>query len=511
MPAERPPIPAEVYAYFGKTAPAPQAAAPGAVADVVPITRNSEAYVDAAYRAEIAELSGCGAGRRNDLLNVVALKLARLPVDRVVLRNDLVQACLTNGLVRDDGHRSVEDTIASAFARADADGPRPIPDCYAGRPDVVEVDPETLLPASAGGRDIHLLNVTRKAYELQVADEARRLYASRQAALLGRHAPVPQSLTQFLAVPDTDAVYRIDGVLPRGGRALLAAQYKTGKTTMMANLLRCLADGAPFLGRYRTEAATRITLLDTELDERMLRRWLRTQTIATTDAISVVSLRGHVASFDILDERTRAEWAQRLAGTEILILDCLRPCIDALGLSEDKDAGKFLVAFDALLAAAGATEAVVVHHMGHQEERSRGDSRLLDWPDVLWKIVRDRDDEGRTDDAGDRYFSAMGRDVQVAESLLDYTPETGSLMVAGGSRSDKKARGIFEEIVEILSDPANSGGLSFTKLVSKLKARGNSRDNSRKAIRMALADAVLVSDPGSRGADVYTLNPSRPR
>jgi hypothetical protein len=58
----------------------------------------------------------------------------------------------------------------------------------------------------------------------------------------------------------------------------------------------------------------------------------------------------------------------------------------------------------------------VVHHMGHAAERSRGDSRLLDWPDALWKIVRDKDDEddtGMDDPQGSRYFSAYGRDVDV--------------------------------------------------------------------------------------------------
>ena len=50
--------------------------------------------------------------------------------------------------------------------------------------------------------------------------------------------------------------------------------------------------------------------------------------------------------------------------------------LDALGLDEHRDAGRFLTAFDALLVEAGIRDAFVVTHMGHTNERARGDSRL---------------------------------------------------------------------------------------------------------------------------------------
>jgi hypothetical protein len=73
------------------------------------------------------------------------------------------------------------------------------------------------------------------------------------------------------------------------------------------------------------------------------------------------------------------------------------------------------VAFDALLRDVGpddrAADGMVVHHMGHAGERSRGDSRILDWPDASWKLVR----EDLDDPASPRYLSAFGRDVDVPE------------------------------------------------------------------------------------------------
>ena len=93
-------------------------------------TRNgdSTAYTNAAHRDEIEQLSRCPNGSRNHALNVSALKLGRLPIDRDTLRGDLIGACHANGLVHDDGLRSVEKTIESAFSKADADGPRGIPE-----------------------------------------------------------------------------------------------------------------------------------------------------------------------------------------------------------------------------------------------------------------------------------------------------------------------------------------------------------------------------------------------
>ena len=156
-----------------------------------------------------------------------------------------------------------------------------------------------------------------------------------------------------------------------------------------------------------------------------------------------MALRGKVSTFDIIDPATRAQWARHIGPADVLLLDCLRPVLDALGLDESHDAGRFLVAFDALLAEAGIAEAVIAHHMGHAGERSRGDSRLRDWPDVEWRLVRDKsnDDDGETDPAAARYFAAYGRDVDQPEQLLGYDQATRHLRIAGGTRREDTGRG----------------------------------------------------------------------
>src|SRR5262249_17761281 len=128
----------------------------------------------------------------------------------------------------------------------------------------------------------------------------------------------------------------------------------------------------------------------------------------------------------------------------------LRPILDALGLDESHEAGRWLVGFDALLRDAGIPEACVVHHMGHNGERSRGDSRLRDWPDVEWRLLRQDAD----DDASARYIAAYGRDVDVPEQQLSYDRTTRRLTIAGGSRRHVRTEGALQAVIDVISTTA---------------------------------------------------------
>lgn len=358
----------------------------------------------------------------------------------------------------------------------------------------------TLRPAkSAADR----AEAARRAEAERIADSeaartrARRITAEREGGTV--EPPELLSLTDVLAEPDDDIVYRIEDLWPVGGRVLLAAQYKSGKSTTVGNAVRSLVDGDPFLGRFRTDPVGKVVLIDTELDPRTLRRWLRDQAIRKTAAVSVLSLRGRVAAFDILDRSVRSEWVTRLSGANVVILDCLRPVLDSLGLSEDKDAGKFLVAFDDMLAEAGVGEALVVTHMGHQNERARGDSRLLDWPEAPWKILRDDNDV--------RYFSAFGRDVDVPEGALSYDPDTRRLTYEGGSRKDVSGKALMPDLLALLRAQP---GLSGRQIETELMNKGAGQKDVRAALKTARTDGLIRVEPGQRNALLHYLKEGDP-
>jgi hypothetical protein len=520
------------------TTPAPPSGGSYRPAGAVP-----DAYAEAARQQELAALAATGAGGRNKALNNAALKLARLPIDRDLLHADLLDACHANGYIRDDGIDAAEATIKSAFGKADLDGPRPIRELSA----VTEVPAAHFSGHQQPPQQAHHVDnghparheqesaeerqdadpaaiaerlITIKMDVLRIDREARRRLDAEERPRLD--LPPVKSLPALLDEPDEDTPWLIDKVMQADTRVMLAAQFKSGKTTIVENLVRALADQSPFLGAFEVKhAPSAIVLIDDELSERMLRRWLREQGVGNTAAVAdVVSLRGRVGSLNLLDEHIRAEWAARLRELrcDFLILDCLRPILDALGLDENRDAGKFLTAFDAMLADAGITSAVMVDHMGHSGERNRGDSRKLDWPDATWKLVRE---DEQPDSA--RFFSAYGRDVDVFEGRLAYEPATRRLTYVQGSRSDTKVRAAFVDVVRLLAavakdDPQARGEdracLTKSAIEAELRHAGykENTDNgghSQKAVRAAidlgLRSAVLRVVPGPRRSQLVSI------
>lgn len=359
------------------------------------------------------------------------------------------------------------------------------------------------IPRDEDPHDAYERAVEAELHRLRVREEAARRFRREKAA----NQPEPDlvRLDEFLAVEDEPVKYRIEGLWPVGGRVLPAAQYKAGKTTLRDNLVRSLVDGEKFLDTFTVHKPRgRVVLIDNELDERMLRAWLRDQRIVNTSQVVVLPLRGKIGTFDILDPDTRARWAAKIKAVDgsIVILDCLRPVFDALGLDENRDAGRFLVAFDTLLDEAGAEEAAVIHHMGHVGERSRGDSRLLDWPDVSWRLVRDKAEEGEVDPSAPRYFAAYGRDVNVPEGLLEFEPVGRRLRLVGGSRREAKAAEILGPLYDLLRRMPKSSKNAIEKA---LVPQGHGQKDIRTALALAVRQGLVVESRGARNAVLHSV------
>jgi hypothetical protein len=355
--------------------------------------------------------------------------------------------------------------------------------------DVSDARPRATIPAPAprsfSGHDRaateHAQSLAKEIERERIRREARRRLDAEERGVPRR--PDILKLRDWLLQPAPDVHWRIEGLQPADTRVVLAAQMKAGKTTVVGALVRSLVDGDPFLGRYPVHPiAGRVAVIDAEMPPRLLRQWLATQNIQHTDRVIIAPLRGQASSFNVLDPETRARWTQwlRAHAVEYLVLDCLRPVLDALGLDEHAAVGPFLVAFDQLLLEAEIVDALIVHHMGHVAERSRGDSRLRDWPDVEWKVVRQSDDPGSA-----RFFSAYGRDVHLRESELRLDATTRRLTMADGSRRDASIRAALTDVLAVLKEA--SASRSARDIQKACATRG---DHSRNAIRSAIAAGV---------------------
>jgi hypothetical protein len=264
--------------------------------------------------------------------------------------------------------------------------------------------------------------VSLRQQQIRVNAEAAR----RERSEARSERPKMLTGTEFLTRDFGGVLWRVDGLLAEGGNALLAAQAKAGKTTLRNNLIKSLVDGDPFLGRFTVSPGGVLAVFDLEMPDAMAQDWLRRLKIQHPGRFMYVPMLGRGASLDPTDPDSVAEWAADLkaAGVTTMVIDCLSPLLAAFGLDEDKPSQvrPLLEGFNTLKQQADVRETVLIHHMGHNGTRARGASSLLDWPDAIWDLTKDDNEQ--------RYLSARGRGVDLARTALEFDPETKALTLA---------------------------------------------------------------------------------
>ena len=328
--------------------------------------------------------------------------------------------------------------------------------------DMPAVEPDAPVPvptlADEEQVDLHQMAVLRKYGELRIMEDAKALIQAAKAAAAPDLEGV--DLHTFLSQPDDPVTYRIDALWPEGGRVLLAAAAKSGKTTLVAaNVLPSLVDGRQFLGLHTaTTVDGNVVMLNMEVGENTMRRWMRDAGIQSTSRVIIANLRGKASAVSIASPQGRKRFAAWLAGqgAGCVILDPLAPLLAALGLDENSnaDVATFFSWWGEALELAGVRDDLVTHHTGHAGQRSRGASRLLDEPDAIWTLTREDDEAtgefSRLDPV--RYLSAFGRDVEMHPEALEYDPATRGLRLTGKGKAETKADRDAEAVLDVFKD-----------------------------------------------------------
>lgn len=310
----------------------------------------------------------------------------------------------------------------------------------------VVFEPEELLGTqSMFDRDVEL-----RLEKLRVDAEAKRKLKAEQRSK--KPVPVVSFGDEFELTADEETEWLIEGLWAADGNVVFSAQAKAGKTTTMLNAVRALCDGRDFFDCAVAELTGRVFIIDTELGDRRLRRWLRKAGIRNKNKYAALSLKGNAAAFDIMDPEIRAWWVAQLraANAQVVILDALRPVMMALGLDEHNGAGPLLNAMDELLAEAGVAASLIVHHAGHNNERSMGDSRIRQWPDAEWVMTRNEGTDersfrayGRDDIDVDKFFVEFDEDAWEVVRGNDVPPPQKRGAEGSKETSESKVRAMF--------------------------------------------------------------------
>lgn len=345
-------------------------------------------------------------------------------------------------------------------------------------------------------------DVAAEVRRQQINKEARQQVTSLEFAKTWTAPPSLSTLAEELAEPDVPLRFRIGKLLAEDGNAVLTAAFKAGKTTMCNNLLRSLADGDPFLGRFDvTIPDGRIASFNYEVSQGQYRRWLRNIGIVDQGRVSLLNLRGH--RLPLTDPQVE-DWVVKWLmdhNVKVWIVDPFARAMVSCGdENSNTDVGIVLDALDVIKRRAGVGELILPTHTGRAEqvagaERARGATRLDDWADARWLLT--------VDDQRRRFFRANGRDVDVDEELLTFDAATGRLTMGGHDRRGMAAR---DDIADVVSWVREHPGLGKNEIADGM---GRNRNRLFAQLDGAVASRAVYTVPGANRKVLHYASPQR--
>lgn len=314
---------------------------------------------------------------------------------------------------------------------------------------------------------------------------------------------IHDNLTIELQQPDEEAKYLINELFPTGGNITLTAEYKSGKTTLINNVVKSLVDDHPFLGKYGVNDHDRnVVIFNYEVEPRQYRQWMREVGIINTDRVKLVHLRGlrmpmtsdfvQEKVIDILRDFNAQTW----------IVDPLaRAFVGSGDENSNSDMGLFLDTLDVIKYEAGVENLIVAAHTGRASEsgieRARGASRFDDWADVRWLLTKN--------DEGQRFLKAHGRDVDMEQHVLSYDEQSRQLTVEKAiTRTNQTIENIMNDIVEIVRQ---NPGITTGELKGKL---GKGTDYKEKAYKYCVEGGKIVAKQVGNTTTKQHYDPSHP-
>ena len=323
---------------------------------------------------------------------------------------------------------------------------------------------------------------------LVARDMARSKFEEMQFAQEGEPTPAI-SLSDLLLKKIELNKWVVKDLLIRAGKVFLAAKAKAGKTTMCVALLKSLADGGMFLGRFHVEPPEgRIGYMNLELTEAQMQEWVSRQGIKNPDRIHFWNLRGKPNPFRSTAARNNLiDEIQRL-GIKTLIIDTFSKIFPGEA-NNNSEVNKFLLMLDETLDKAGVEQLIMLVHAGNDAKKIRGATALTDHPDAIWYLYSDED--------RNRFFSAVGRDVDVEEGQICFDPSINELEFTGAGKKATKEASSREKMLGFIIANAGQNASAVDDSVVGTKT------HKIKLRKQLIKDGLVTVRKGPNNSDLY--------
>jgi hypothetical protein len=307
-------------------------------------------------------------------------------------------------------------------------------------------------------------------------------------ALEGEPTPAI-SLTDLLSQKVQNTKWAIEGLLIMFGKVFLAAKAKSGKTTLSMALLKSLADGDYFLGKFKVNPVEgRIGYMNLELTEFQMQEWVARQDIENHDRIHFWNLRGKVNPFRSANSRNHLIEEIRSLGIKTLIIDTFSKIFPGEA-NNNSEVNRFLTMLDVTLDKAGVEQLIMLVHAGNDGSKIRGATALTDHPDGIWYLA--------CDEEGNRFFHAIGRDIAVPEGQIVFEADSNKLTYTSSNKKLAKGNSTKDKVLSFIKQNEGATASAIDDAIGGTKA-------FKIKIRKQLVNEGLVEvKKGSRNSDLY--------
>jgi hypothetical protein len=219
-----------------------------------------------------------------------------------------------------------------------------------------------------------------------------------------------------------------------------------------------------------------------------MQEWVTRQGILNQERVHFWNLRGKANPFRSAISRARLIEEIRSLGVKTLIIDTFAKIFPGQA-NDNSEVNRFLVMLDDVLDKAGVEQLVMLVHAGNDAKKIRGATALTDHPDSIWYLFNDDDKN--------RYFSAIGRDTDIPEGLIEFDPITNQLEFTGAGKQVAKDSTAKSKVLEFIQKNPGSNASLIDDAI------GGNRAFKIKIRKQLIKEGLVFTKKGPNNSDLY--------